>query len=143
MSGSARIVYQTPDKFEQDGLSHVDMQNHGLRMHNANVRIDREALHLAYEPVFAPGYDLPSRFKMDIVLRQIKYAQNRLGVEQLLFVFVDDIYASVLANMFVSYPKFAPEGATVHLVHYESFRDRIHPLSDGREIITRVLFYPF
>lgn len=147
MSGSARIVYQTPGKFEQDGLSHVDMQNEGLRrrQYPDHVRVDTNALHLPYDyrSVSAPGFDEPSRAKMDIVLRQIRYAQSRLRVKKLLFVFVDDIYASVLADMFVSFPHLAPRGVTVHLVHYESFRDRRIPLSRTREIIPGVLFYPF
>lgn len=147
MSGSARVVYQTPGKFEQDGLSHVDMQNEGLRRRKypAHVRIDADALRLPYDyrDVRASGFDEPSRAKMDIVLRQIRYAQKRLNVKKLLFVFVDDIYASVLADMFVSFPHLAPRDVTVHLVHYESFRNRRIPLRRTREIIPGVLFSPY
>jgi hypothetical protein len=147
MSGSARIVYQKPGEFEQDGLSHVDMQNEGLRRRRYphHVHIDTDALHLPYDyhSVRAQGFDEPSRAKMDIVLRQIRYAQKLLKVSKLRFVFVDDIYASVLADMFVSFPNLAPRGVTIHLVHYESFRDRRIPLSRTREIISGVLFSPF
>ena len=147
MSGSARVVYQTPGKFEQDGLSHVDMQNEGLRRRKypSHVRIDTDALHLPYDyrSVHAPGFDEHSRAKMDIVLRQIRYAQKRLHVKKLLFVFVDDIYASVLADMFVSFPNLAPRDVIVHLVHYESLRDRRIPLSKTREVIPGVLFSPY
>lgn len=147
MSGSARVVYQTPGKLEQDGLSHVDMQDEGLRRRKypAHVRVDRDALHLPYDyrSVRARGFDEPSRAKMDIVLRQIRYAQSRLNVKKLLFVFVDDIYASVLADMFVSFPRLVPHDVTVHLVHYESFRDRRIPLSKTREVRPGVHFSPY
>lgn len=147
MSGSARVVYQTPGKFEQDGLSHVDMQDEGLRrrQYPHHVRVDRNALHLRYNytKLIAAGFNETSRAKMDIVLRQIRYAQSRLRVKKLLFVFVDDIYASVLADMFVTFPNLAPRGVTVHLVHYESFRDRRIPLTRSREVIPGVLFSPF
>lgn len=147
MSGSARIVYQTPGKFEQDGLNHVDMQNEGLRRRRY-PHVDTDALHLPYDyrSVSAPGFDATSRAKMDIVLRQIQYAKNRLEVKKgrrLLFVFVDDIYASILADMFVLFPRLAPRDVTVHLVHYESFRDRDQPLSRTHEVIPGVLFSPF
>lgn len=145
MSGSARVVYQTPGKFEQDGLSHVAMQNEGLRMRGFTVRIDRRALHIHYDhrSVHAPGFDEHSRAKMDIVLRQIRYSQKRLHVKKLLFVFVDDIYASVLADMFVSFPRLAPRDVIVHLVHYESFRGRRIGLSRTREVIPGVIFSPY
>lgn len=148
MSGSARVVYQIPGKFEQDGLSHVDMQNEGLRRRKypAHVRVDTDALHLPYDyrHVRAPGFDEPSRAKMDIVLRQIRYAQKRLNVKKMLFVFVDDIYASVLADMFVSLPHLAPRDVTIHLVHYESFRDRTPgTLTRTREVIPGVIFSPY
>jgi hypothetical protein len=81
---------------------------------------------------------------MDIVLRQIRYAQKRLNVKKLLFVFVDDIYASVLADMFVSFPDLAPRDVTVHLVHYEHFQQsRRISLARTREVIPGVLFSPF
>ena len=109
------------------------------------MRIDSRALHIPYDcnSVHAPGYKEVARVKMDIVLRQIRYAQKRLNVKKLLFVFVDDIYASVLADMFASFPHLAPRDATVHLVHYESFRDRRIPLSRTRQVIPGVLFSPF
>lgn len=145
MSGSARIVYQTPGKFEQDGLSHVEMQNEGLRMRGFTVRIDKRALRIPYDynSVHAPGYEDTARAKMDIVLRQIRYAQEYLNVKELLFVFVDDIYASVLADMFVSFPHLAPRGVTVHLVHYKSFQNRRISLVRTREVIPGVHFSPF
>lgn len=114
-------------------------------MRGFTVRIDRHALHIPYDyrSVRAPGYEDTARAKMDIVLRQIRYAQKRLNVKKLLFVFVDDIYASVLADMFVSFPHLAPRGATVHLVHYESFRDRRISLIRTREVIPGVRYSPF
>lgn len=147
MSGSARIVYQTPGRFEQDGLSHVAMQDKGLHMRGfpRRVRIDRNALRLPYDyrGVRAPSYSIADRVKMDIVLRQIQYAQWKLKAKNIRFVFVDDIYASRLADMFVSYPHLSPEGVIVHLMHYESFRDRRIGLERTRQIIPGVLFSPF
>ena len=147
MSGSARLLSQTPGKFEQDGLSHVDMQNEGLRAHpgTSHVRIDTAALHLRYDysRVDVPTFDKTARAKMDIVLEQIKYAQKRLKVKKLRFIFVDDIYASVLADMFEAFPRLAPCGVTVHLVHFESFRDRRIPSPSTHMVIPGVLFSPF
>lgn len=147
MSGSARVVYQTPGMFEQDGLSHVDMQNEGLRLrgYGPHVHIDPHALHLPYDlrSVRAHGFDETSRAKMDIVLRQIRYTQRVLKVKKLLFVFVDDIFASVLRDMFSAFPRLLPRGVTVHLVHFESYRDRHTPLSQTYEVIPGVLFSPY
>jgi len=114
-------------------------------MRGMKVRVHRRALHLPYDyhSVHAPGYEETARAKMDIVLRQIRYAQKRLKVQKIRFVFVDDIYASVLADMFVSFPRLAPRDVTVHLVHYESFRDRRIPLSRTRMVIPGVLFSPY
>lgn len=145
MSGSARVLHQIPGKYEQDGLSHVAMQNVGLRMRGMTVRVDRHALnlHYNYRLVYAPGYDNAARAKMNIVLRQIEHAQERLGVKKLLFVFVDDLFASVLASMFASFPNLAPRNVTVHLVHFESFRNRRVPLSQTRMVLPGVLFSPY
>ena len=147
MSGSARVVYQTPGKFEQDGLSHVDMQNEGLRRRGypSRVRIDTTALHLRYahHHLSVPGFDEHACAKMDIVLRQIRHAQEKLKVKKLLFVFVDDIYASVLAEMFHAFSHLKPPDVTVHLVEYQSFRNRPIPPPQTSRVIAGVHFYPF
>ena len=147
MSGSARVVYQTPGKFEQDGISHVDMQDEGLRAHGygPTVRVDRHAHTLNYNAsdVVIDNFDMVARAKMDIVRKQIQYAKRKLRVTSLLFVFVDDIYASVLAKMFAAKPSLLPQGVRIHLVHFESFRDRSVDLSHTREIIPGVFFSPY
>lgn len=145
MSGSARIVYQTPGLYEQDGLDHIAMQDVGLsRRGYTNVRVDRDALRLPYNHnnVYAPGYEDTARAKMDIVLQQIRYAQSKLSRE-LIFVFVDDIYASVLARMFASYPRLVPKHVVIHLVHFERSRPRRVLLSHTRKVTPRVLFSPY
>ena len=144
MSGSARILSQTPGEYEQDGLSHVEMQNIGLANHSYTIRIDPNALNLPYnyKRIHAAGYEDHARAKMDIVLQQVKYAKRRVNTH-VLFVFVDDIYASVLADMFRTYPELAPCGATVHLVHFESFRNRVTRPLKTEQIVCGVLFSPF
>ena len=145
MSGSARIIYQVPGKFEQDGMSHVAMQNAGLERRGFSVRVNRAALRLPYNlrSVNAPGFEEVARAKMDIVLQQIRHAQNYLNNKKILFVFVDDIYASILADMFASYPNLVPPHVTIHLVHYVSYRPRTNDLSLGREVVPGVIFSPY
>ena len=147
MSGSARILSQDPGRFEQDGLCHVAMQNEGLRRRGVAARVDRAALRLPYDfrCVDAPGYPDAARAKLDIVLRQIRHARTRLNlVGPLRFVFVDDIYAPVLAEMLARYPALAPpRNTTLHLVHFKSFADRRIPLSRTREVLPNVTFTPF
>lgn len=144
MSGSARILYQEPGKLEQDGLGHVDMQNVGLEKHfeTTDVKIDEKALNLTYTYKDSSLIHDPRDAKMDIVLKQIKYAQTKLGTERLRFVFVDDIYAIKLATMFKANPRRLPNDVTLHLVHFESFRNR-----EGRpprhKVTDRVFLYPF
>lgn len=145
MSGSARIVYQVPGKFEQDGISHVAMQNEGLRRRGFSVRVNRAALRLPYnyQNVKIHGFDSVARAKMDIVLQQIRHAQNYLRTQNILFVFVDDIYASILADMFISHPDLVPPHVTIHLVHYVSYRPRKTSLTHTRVITPGVLFSPY
>lgn len=145
MSGSARIVYQVPGKFEQDGLNHVTMQNEGLRRRGFSVRVDRAALRLSYnyQNVKMSQFEDAARAKMDIVLQQIRHAQNHLRTKKILFVFVDDIYASVLADMFVSRPDLVPSHVTIHLVHYVSYRPRRTSLARTRAVTPGVLFSPY
>lgn len=145
MSGSARVVYQFPGKFEQDGLDHVAVQNMGLKNKGLSVRVNTAALNLPYnfKNVRAPGFEVVARAKMDIVLQQIRFAQTRLRTKKLLFVFIDDIYASVLADMFAAHPYLAPPDVDIHLLHYVSYQPRRTPLSQRRLVAPRVLFSPY
>jgi hypothetical protein len=142
MSGSARIVYQSPGMYEQDGMSHVDVLDDGLETRGYNVRVDRNALHLEYKAIDTKGFDEHARFKMNIVLQQIRYAQTKLPTQAIQFVFIDDIYAPVLANMFVNYPGLCPQNVTLHLVHFVSSRSRNVRLH-SKHVIPRVLYWPY
>jgi hypothetical protein len=151
MSGSARVVYQFPGEFEQDGLSHVAMQNEGLRMRGYSMSVDTPSLHLNYNFTRIAGldtYTTTARAKMDIVLQQINYAKSlkkkkKIQVEQIRFVFVDDIYAPVLAEMFRQRPSLVPKNVTIHLVEYVSYRERRRNLKYSIQIVPSVMFYPF
>lgn len=142
MSGSARIVYQSPGMYEQDGISHVCVLNDGLETRGYNVRVDREALKLDYEAINTKGFNEHARFKMDIVLRQIRYAQAKLNTATIRFVFIDDLYAPILSNMFVKYPALCPKNVTLHLVHYVSSRPR-NVCLQSVHVIPGVIFWPY
>ena len=151
MSGSARVYYQRPGEFEQDGIDHVAMQDEGLRRHGLRVRVDRHALALPYDRghgVHAPGFPDTARAKMDLVLKQVAHAQAVLGREDVVFVFVDDIYATVLADMFAQYhPRLVPpRGATVHLVHFERARPPARGVArppPPRRVAPHVRLFPY
>lgn len=140
MSGSARVIYQDPGDREQDGIAHTDVLDEAVtraRMPGIDLTALRMRVAKDGSP-FGPGrlvYDerdatRPSGLstevvgKLTIIKTQVEFVQKKFPGRPITFVFVDDIYATAIANALRSHPRyhFLPSDVTLHLIHYESHR---------------------
>jgi hypothetical protein len=152
MSGSARVIYQRPKQYEQDGMDHTEVLSKGLDEHGWPT-LDLGALHthspggrIAYDPAWLhstyPGADSHTLGKLDLVIRQMRYARRLLNA-RVHFVFVDDIYAEKLAHLLRTNASVLPDDTTLHLVAFESPYKRQVSLNATEVVTPRILYSPY
>jgi len=117
-SASARLLYQQPGKFEQDGIAHARVLEKAVALHPLTKRahFDRTTR--------LPGYNahrIPELGKVSIVRAQLARAKEAAGAtRRVRVVFVDDIYATKLyRNHSKALASLLREGDSLHLVHFE------------------------
>ena len=150
MSGSARVVYQRPLIREQDGMAHTVVIDHALREHGF-PGIDLRALQkqdggiMNYSPssITWPHEHETVRSKMSIVREQILFIKSIFPHSHVVFVFIDDIYAVLLAKAIRrSGDHTIPENVTLHLIHYESFdAETAIPSTDPECVTSNVVLW--
>ena len=128
MSGSARILYQNPLVREQDGIAHTVVLNNTL-LNRGYPPVELRALHqkdggsLSYSTRGTPRVKAETRGKIAIVRDQAKLVRAlHPTAARIQFVFVDDIYATKIAEVLRANPEYriVPNDVTLHLIHYES-----------------------
>ena len=151
MSGSARILYQTPLVREQDGVAHAIVLNEAL-LSRGFPPLELRALHqkdggiVPYSERGMPHVDELVRGKMAIVRDQTKLVRGLHPVGQIHLVFVDDIYATKIARALRTHKSYriVPDDVILHLVHFESFDSSTHVDMEAMPVAIRpnVFYWP-
>ena len=125
MSGSARLVYQDPARFEQDAVDHMAVLDRAIQAHGFG-RLDHNSNpnrgKIRYDANSIPwNADEEVRSKMSIVREQMRYVRRRFPNHHIRFIFIDDIYATKLENELSRRSLLLPLNVSLHLVHFQSF----------------------
>lgn len=151
MSGSARILYQSPLVREQDGVAHAIVLDEVLRSRGFPP-LELKALHqkdggiVPYSERGMPRVDELVRGKMTIIRDQVRLSRALRPEGQLHFVFIDDIYATKIARALRLHNTYriVPDDVILHLIHYESFDPSTHVDVDALPLRIRpnVFYWP-
>lgn len=151
MSGSARILYQSPLVREQDGVAHFVVLSDAL-VARGFPALEPRALHkkdggiIPYSERGMPRVDELVRGKMAIIRDQSRLVRALYPKGQIHFVFVDDIYATRVADALRTHSlyRLIADDVVLHLVHYESFNPstRVNMNASPVSVRSNVFYWP-